>query len=723
MVCKKIYFYFFIINLIEKTFSEREFKYSILDYNQLIDEINKIKLDINNYKNIISKIKQILNDYYIYIDISKSPPSDKYKKVDLIKDLSDIKIENIDYMNFYVKITKILNSVQDYHLSFLFDNIVKYTYISPISYIIKNESNQIGLYLNQSKFIDFFKEAKGVSFIENIGKNINKKIKKINSKNPFDYIQDFIGHQIFKDKDAQFSFNLKHIEQSSFGYFTFEKEFLNNIKIEFEDNNNLDFSYLFIKCNEMNTEFKSFYNNEIKKYKNERFKPTILDIEEKFLISKGKMKKNNLINWDYIIELINGEIKLKIDSKNKLNILFQNSFEFEINKAYIEKLKELSVKINNNYPIVLIESYNKGGNYLAPLYFEKVLNYNFSLSKLLISYKNSDVIKKNYIPKELYVIEKQKCKKINKKKLKIRNDTYKNKIRHFRTEISKISNLEISSNTINFHKKERKPTKILIFTDGLLFGASSIFIKNIYQSGNAILVGYNGNPNNNNKFEASLSPSISNFSFYDNNIQFLKLNNITVESITYAETFNDSYQVKNITLIPREYTLNPIDERSNIFGFFEESKFDLFIDESLRILKKYETQCNKDNQNLLLLSDKCKKNKYTITGINCLNNGSWNYTNCKNAFCDFSFEFDTHYKYCKKDNCILKGFFIRYLREFSILLILISFIIIYLCYVKKKKNKEKNKDKENFEKIINKEIKYKLIDDNDFAEHRYNKIK
>ncbi len=32
------------------------------------------------------------------------------------------------------------------------------------------------------------------------------------------------------------------------------------------------------------------------------------------------------------------------------------------------------------------------------------------LSKLLIK-----VIKKNYIAKELYVIEKQKCKKINKK--------------------------------------------------------------------------------------------------------------------------------------------------------------------------------------------------------------------------------------------------------------------------------------------------------------------
>ena len=721
MVCQKKYFYFFIIiNLIEKAFAKREFNYSIYNHNQVIEEINKIKLDKITYNEIISKIKQILNDYYIYIDISKDPPSKKYKKIDLITELNKIKIDNIDYFDFFVSITKILNSVQDYHLSFLFEKIIKYIYISPISYIIKNENNEINLYINESKYIDFFTD---VSLIDNIKKNKNKKIKKINDKNPFDYIQNFIG-PIFKDNNTQFSFNLKYIEQSSFGYFIFEKGFLNNIKIEFEEKNNLYFSYLLIKCDKMNIEFKLFYDQEIIKYKNERFKPTILDIEEKFLILKGKKKKNNEIKWDYIIELINGEIKLKIDYKNHLNVIFQNSFEFEINKTNLEKLKILSEKINNSFPITLTESYNKGGNYLAPLYFEKVLNYNFSLSKLLISYKNSNIIKEKYIPKYLYVTEKRKCKEINKKKLKIRNDTYFNKIKHFRTEITKISNLEISYNTINFNKNQRKPTEILIFTDGLLFGASSIFIKNIFESGNAILIGYNGNPNNKNKFEASLNPSISNFNFNDSNIHFLKLKNIIVESITYAETFNDSYQVKNFTLIPREYTLNPIDERSNIFGFFEESKYNLFIDESLRILKKYEKECNKDNFNLLLLNDKCKKINYTITGAICFN-GSWNFNNCKNAFCDFGFEFDTHFKYCKKDVCFVKGFFIRFRNELIFLLILISFIILYSifsCFKKKKKNKDNNKDKDKFYNIINKEIKYKLIDD-DINELQYNKIK
>ena len=81
MVCQKKYFYFFIIiNLIEKAFAKREFNYSIYNHNQVIEEINKIKLDKITYNEIISKIKQILNDYYIYIDISKDPPSKKYKK-------------------------------------------------------------------------------------------------------------------------------------------------------------------------------------------------------------------------------------------------------------------------------------------------------------------------------------------------------------------------------------------------------------------------------------------------------------------------------------------------------------------------------------------------------------------------------------------------------------------------------------------------------------------
>ena len=43
----------------------------------------------------------------------------------------------------------------------------------------------------------------------------------------------------------------------------------------------------------------------------------------------------------------------------------------------------------------------------------------------------------------------------------------------------------------DYKHKDRKPTNILIFTDGYSFSATSYFIKDLQESGNAIIVGYN----------------------------------------------------------------------------------------------------------------------------------------------------------------------------------------------------------------------------------------
>ena len=58
----------------------------------------------------------------------------------------------------------------------------------------------------------------------------------------------------------------------------------------------------------------------------------------------------------------------------------------------------------------------------------------------------------------------------------------------------------------------RKPNEIIVFTDGFSYSATSVLIKNLQESGNAIIVGYNGNPSEkkkNDKFDASQSPSAS----------------------------------------------------------------------------------------------------------------------------------------------------------------------------------------------------------------------
>ena len=87
-------------------------------------------------------------------------------------------------------------------------------------------------------------------------------------------------------------------------------------------------------------------------------------------------------------------------------------------------------------------------------------------------------------------------------------DSSGNKIKH---KITKLFDGSICNRNeiYNFRKKAkniRKPTEIIIFTDGFAYSATSNFIKETQLRGGAIIVGFDGNPNL-KKFDASQSPS------------------------------------------------------------------------------------------------------------------------------------------------------------------------------------------------------------------------
>ncbi len=87
----------------------------------------------------------------------------------------------------------------------------------------------------------------------------------------------------------------------------------------------------------------------------------------------------------------------------------------------------------------------------------------------------------------------------------------------------------------------------------------------------------------------------------------LKKYNIDM-SVSFLELFNDNYQNNNIIHIPREYEITKIDERSSIYGSYDDERYEEFIKEGLFFINKYNNTdyCNKDNQKLLLISEKCK---------------------------------------------------------------------------------------------------------------------
>ena len=79
---------------------------------------------------------------------------------------------------------------------------------------------------------------------------------------------------------------------------------------------------------------------------------------------------------------------------------------------------------------------------------------------------------------------------------------------------------------------------------------------------------------------------------------------------SFFATYSDSYQNNTKSPVfdfylhtPREYIINPIDERSNIYGPYSEDRYNEFIKEAKRIFDKYKEYYNPNNKILLLKDD------------------------------------------------------------------------------------------------------------------------
>ena len=154
----------------------------------------------------------------------------------------------------------------------------------------------------------------------------------------------------------------------------------------------------------------------------------------------------------------------------------------------------------------------------------------------------------------------------------------------------------------------------------------------------------------------------------DENVIILKTKyNIRI-GCTFGASYDHSYQNKSKLHFPREYTINPIDERSLIYGSYDDSRYLEFVNEGKNIIEKYTTKCNPDNLNLLLKNDNC-----IYGGYLCNKNGTWSNI-CKQYYCDEGYQFDTYKKECKKDKCYAKV--VQYIIVIIIIMLVLLAILI-----------------------------------------------
>ena len=400
----------------------------------------------------------------------------------------------------------------------------------------------------------------------------------------------------------------------------------------------------------------------------------------RYYISEKKKNNNQNkkeIQWDYQYNnKIDDILKCRTDELNKVNVYFIQSFSNDNNTLYKELfLNCVSLFDKNDYPIIVILNKNNGGySDLSKLMLELISQF-VSISK----YLSTKIYKK--LSNENHIIE------VN----------YGENITGYLT--NPIEDLIWLNDEIIEYKKnlrnKRKPTDILIFTDGYSFSAAATFIKYLQYYGGGIVAGYFGNPKLNDiPFDSGQSSS----SVFNNDILYFISNSYKILNEKYNismdmpgnQNFFDDLNLSR----PLEYLITPVDERVNIFHHYKDVHYELFINEALKIFNKYKKRCNSNNKKLVLMNEKYKKEKEISFGGNeCDNDGFWSDKYVK-LFCDVEYVFNHHL-----NKCVIRKREINIIILFKILLAIVFFctifvLILYFFNNNKEEDSESNSEEE-----------------------------
>ena len=372
----------------------------------------------------------------------------------------------------------------------------------------------------------------------------------------------------------------------------------------------------------------------------------------------------------------------------------------------------------NNYPIIIIFPRNGGGNPIIGYNIIELINP-YILTRNILRIKkdvNMTVFIDEYNENDLF-IELNSTNKLKGEYIKdsFIKENYGNKIEEF----SKPFCWKINQKKIEQIKKKlkhkRKPNEIVIFTDGFALSAASSFMKNAYKSGAGIIIGYNGNPNlSDDIFDISQSPTaVGGINFYKNIYSEIYNNCINYPICLYGISCMATFHEFQESHIPQEYDFQNPDERMKFYNQYDDTYYQEFINEGIKVLNKYKENCNPKHEMLVLLSDECKFDGHKHGGYKCGNDYKWNKSHCIPVYCDTGYYYNKISKSCIKypmDNdklimiiiiCSAVGF------------IIICFIVVFIMYKQKVLCFKKEMKKKDTKRSDSKDCEYFLDEDNE----------
>ena len=641
------------------------------------EELIKEEVSEEYCNNVISNITSILSQGYVFLDFLKSPIQPKgyddyIPKVDLITELNEINKKGRTFYDFYRDLEKVLEKTRDGHFNMYArktpNNFLLNTSYFCIPYTyevveVKDEKDEVNdTYLTiQPK--DGCKEGYSDEILKRLNELKGKKILEINDMGPYEYLDDMSKKgRVIHSPQARFIYVQRFISEFPVQYFPLLKEEL-KVKIKFENVDELlNIEYQFVQKKNLDSEFQKFFEAEQEKcLKNGIPFPTYEEMELKYKIKKGLFKHNLRSNDIWDLKSKGGNIKCKVDKNNELNVFYQNSFSPEDFDDYENVMYDCFSKFySNNYKIVIIEDQNGGGYSELCIPFTQYLRPKI-LKPDVTAMRSSELIYKNFFINDEN-LNPETCFPYTEKDniLDGKIDKYSDEVYHQRTKNIESFNIyekkimEIKRREYLETNSTKKPTEIIVFTDGFSFSCTSVFIKGLQVHGAAIVVGYNSRPDLvEEKYDASQSNSaVETFPFSEYMQNLDKLGYFA--RLTFSEEFDPND--KNEPKIPMEFQIYPVDEVSNIFVRYNDDKYERFIKEAKSIFNKYNDlengSCNPNNTLLFYETDECDlKIEHAHGGYLCGEDGKWNKNNCIAAYCDIGYILNDERNKCIEDPC------------------------------------------------------------------------
>jgi len=615
----KIFFIFsFIIPVL--------FSYYVYDSYDVIEALNQPKLDEYFYKVIKRSFSLALQDVYAYNEIAKNPPQPDFdqnyhQKVDVQQSIKEINHTDITLYQLYREVRKSIADLKDPSIPIQFNykhlKLLSDLYIAcPIDFVIKKTDKPELFITYNEQFTKIFEQ----NVADEIKENLDSPIVSINEKDPFDYIANFGGNiDSSKNPHGTLSRKFNTHNGQALSLYPLGKEDLNMI-INFKNGKTLNITYAFVS------------NNEIQELNlNDTIIKQVEGTVEEKKYNKEEVKE---VGWDEGND--SDSFKCKVDNQNQVNIIYSKNLD-----ANTDFNKCINLIDNNNYPIIFIfGKYDKSD---ASQDSNPLNTNSINIPKFLIE---------SISP--LKSVKYYKANRIHEMSLEKIPVNFGDKIVNYLSEPIDVGfdhNEEII-NRKNSLKNKRKPTDILIFTDGTLLSMSSLFMKIFQYYGAGIVAGYFGNPNKKNiPFDSAQSSSI-----YMKQKTFLVASPRGYKELT--KRYNSKMELPEAQFFyadgdlqkPLEFSVTPVDEIVDLFEYLKGNTYQSFVNEAKRIFDKYKTQCNPKNKKLVLVTDECNnkfENGYTHGGFECGDDGKWT-NKCVPSFCDAGYVFN--YKTNKCDS-------------------------------------------------------------------------